>query len=149
MFNVNDKKVMTKLESVIVAVRNESNDVAVLAKKSLEWIENEIVNTGKTFRIDLFQLCERNVIALDEVSLFEKELNTAIFISDKLTVEKESNYVLKLQCKEKIKRILGLSKLQKLVYELYYANPAVAKLGLNKMSEEERMEMDLVLTYDR
>jgi len=149
MFNVNDKKVMTKLESVIVAVKNESENQSHLPTKVSEWIESEIANTGRTLRVDLFQLCERNILAMHEVSTFEKELSTALLINNKVTVEKESNYVMKFQCNEKIRRILGLSKLQKLVYELYYANPAVAKLGLEKMSAEERLEMDLVLSYDR
>lgn len=124
-------------------------DISTMIKELSRYIEKEVVGTGKNFKVDMYALAETGLLKFEQLASFENGLNTELAIGNKVVTNKESKYVLVVQCKMKLNTLNNLNKLQSLVYELYRSNPEVARLGLAKMTTEERATMDVVLTYDR
>ncbi|MES9681614.1 hypothetical protein ABWK22_01535 [Gottfriedia acidiceleris] len=130
------------------ATKIDINDTTMMNSIS-NYIESRVVGSVKTYKIDLYDLYLEGKISAEDLSTFENELKTKLTIGNKVVVSKESKYVLVVQCKIKVNTIINFTKIQALVYELYSSNPKVAKLGLEKMTPEERAVMEFALTFER
>ncbi|MGH1263281.1 hypothetical protein ACQVWE_13350 [Bacillus cereus] len=124
-------------------------DIAAMTKDISRFIEKEVVGTGRNYKVDMYALAENGLLGFEQLTSFENGLNTEFTIGNKVVTNKESKYVLVIQCKMKLNTINNFTKIQRLVYDLYSANPVVAKKGLAAMSPEERSVMDVALKFER
>lgn len=97
----------------------------------------------------MYALAENGLLGFEQLASFENGLNTEFTIGNKVVTNKESKYVMVVQCKMKLNTLNNLNKIQKLVYELYSANPSLAKQALEKMTPEDRSVMDVALKFER
>lgn len=124
-------------------------EITAMTKDISRFIEKEVVGTGRNFKVDMYALAENGLLGFEQLASFENGLNTEFTIGNKVVTNKESKYVMVVQCKMKLNTLNNLNKIQKLVYEIYSANPALAKQALEKMTPEERSVMDVALKFER
>ncbi|MCU5076841.1 hypothetical protein OB985_04455 [Bacillus cereus] len=146
-----DKKMQAGMNELVLEMNSlkDGLDIAAMTKDISRYIEKEVVGTGRNYKVDMYALAENGVLQFEQLASFENGLNTELIMGNKVVTNKESKYVLVIQCKMKLRTINNFSKLQRLVYELYGSNPAVAKKGLEAMSPEERSVMDVALKFER
>lgn len=124
-------------------------EITAMTKNISRFIEKEVVGTGRNFKVDMYALAENGLLGFEQLASFENGLNTEFTIGNKVVTNKESKYVMVVQCKMKLNTLNNLNKIQKLVYELYSANPALARQALEKMTPEDRSVMDVALKFER
>ncbi|MDA1977054.1 hypothetical protein PDL67_10910 [Bacillus cereus] len=124
-------------------------EITAMTKDISRFIEKEVVGTGRNFKVDMYALAENGLLGFEQLASFENGLNTEFTIGNKVVTNKESKYVMVVQCKMKLNTLNNLNKIQKLVYELYSANPALARQALEKMTPEDRSVMDVALKFER
>lgn len=107
-------------------------EITAMTKDISRFIEKEVVGTGRNFKVDMYALAENGLLGFEQLASFENGLNTEFTIGNKVVTNKESKYVMVVQCKMKLNTLNNLNKIQKLVYELYSANPALARQALEK-----------------
>ncbi|MEX3713499.1 hypothetical protein ABFV99_13940 [Cytobacillus horneckiae] len=115
----------------------------------IDTINDHTIGTGNTFIVDIMELHEKTIIELEKlVSMMDKYID-AIQIENKVMVEKKSKYVFVFECNKKVQKIMNLSPIQKMIYELYDVNRADAVKALEMISSEERKEVQEVLAFER
>lgn len=124
-------------------------EITAMTKDISRFIEKEVVGTGRNFKVDMYALAENGLLGFEQLASFENGLNTEFTIGNKVVTNKESKYVMVVQCKMKLNTLNNLNKIQKLVYELYSANPSLARQALEKMTPEDRSVMDVALKFER
>lgn len=126
----------------------KGNTIVEIADSVHDYIKEEVVGTGKTFKFDMYQLCENGTLTIEQICLFESELTTKFTIDNLVAAHKESTYVIVFQCKEKVKKLMELTKLQRLMFELRQGNPELVQKALAKMSDQDRAFMEEILAYE-
>ncbi|MBG0967698.1 hypothetical protein [Bacillus sp. SRB3LM] len=124
-------------------------EITAMTKNISRFIEKEVVGTGRNFKVDMYALAENGLLGFEQLASFENGLNTEFTTGNKVVTNKESKYVMVVQCKMKLNTINNFTKIQRLVYELYGSNPELATRGLMKMTPEERSVMNVALKYER
>ncbi|WP_263117481.1 hypothetical protein [Bacillus subtilis] len=140
---------MSRLEMIIAERKNQGSDLKEIVAKITEWISHEIVDTGKIFKLDLYELTENGLFNFIDMGVLESHLVSLLALNNRLVFKKDSAYVYSFECKKKIVKLMNLSKLQKLIYDLYDSNRPLALTALNKMSNNDRQEMETILTFER
>ncbi|BCT30330.1 hypothetical protein [Bacillus velezensis] len=140
---------MSRLEMIIAERKNQGADLKEIVAKITEWISHEIVDTGKIFKLDLYELTENGLFNFIDMGVLESHLVSLLALNNRLVFKKDSAYVYSFECKKKIVKLMNLSKLQKLIYDLYDSNRPLALTALNKMSNNDRQEMETILTFER
>lgn len=140
---------MSRLEMIITERKNQGSDLKEIVTKITEWISHEIVDTGKIFKLDLYELTENGLFNFIDMGVLESHLSSLLALNNRLVFKKDSAYVYSFECKKKVIKLMNLSKLQKLIYDLYDSNRPLALTALNKMSNNDREEMEAILTFER
>lgn len=140
---------MSRLEMIITERKNQGSDLKEIVAKITEWISHEIVDTGKIFKLDLYELTENGLFNFIDMGVLESHLSSLLALNNRLVFKKDSAYVYSFECKKKVIKLMNLSKLQKLIYDLYDSNRPLALTALNKMSNNDREEMEAILTFER
>ncbi|MCY9308757.1 hypothetical protein MOF23_07170 [Bacillus inaquosorum] len=140
---------MSRLEMIIAERKNQGSDLKEIVAKITEWISHEIVDTGKIFKLDLYELTENGLFNFIDMGVLESHLVSLLALNTRLVFKKDSAYVYSFECKKKVVKLMNLSKLQKLIYDLYDSNRPLALTALNKMSNNDRQEMETILTFER
>ncbi|MDA1616387.1 hypothetical protein PDK03_07220 [Bacillus cereus group sp. TH204-1LC] len=149
MKNFNNMQAGTNEVAIYMDSLKDGLEITAMTKDISRFIEKEVVGTGKNFKVDMYALAENGLLGFEQLASFENGLNTEFTIGNKVVTNKESKYVMVVQCKMKLNTLNNLNKIQKLVYELYSANPSLAKQALEKMTPEDRSVMDVALKFER
>ncbi|MBJ8109107.1 hypothetical protein JDS99_05505 [Bacillus cereus group sp. N6] len=149
MKNFNNMQAGTNEVAIYMDSLKDGLEITAMTKNISRFIEKEVVGTGRNFKVDMYALAENGLLGFEQLASFENGLNTEFTIGNKVVTNKESKYVMVVQCKMKLNTLNNLNKIQKLVYELYSANPALARQALEKMTPEDRSVMDVALKFER
>lgn len=140
---------MDKLITTITKAKETNCALEEITSKMCNCISSLVVGTGNKMKIDFFQLQLDGFISREELTSLKDMIEIRILMSDDLVSTKESTNVVSFEWKGKHKILLGLSKLQRLIYELYDANRQIAIQGLQKLTPTEKEEMQFILTFEK